>query len=112
MDISQYTSEQIKQIPELAHLYEVVRFVEKNKGKILFPEKYQASMTDMARVKTIEFFKEHPTMPLKDALVSILGSFTTDIPGFALIKMTEEIIKKWEKLAEAVNCQENELAIA
>ena len=85
MDISQYTSEQIKQIPELAHLYDVVRFVEKNKGKILFPEKYQASMTDMARVKTIEFFKVHPTMPLKDVLVSVLGGFTTDIPGFALI---------------------------
>ena len=112
MDISQYTSEQIKQMPELAHLYEVVRFIEKNKGKILFPEKYQASMTDLAKVRTVKCFNEQPTMPIKDVLVSILGSFTTDIPGFALVKMTEEIIKKWEKLSETVLQQEHELAIA
>lgn len=112
MDISQYTSEQIKQMPELAHLYEVVRFIEKNKNTILFPEKYQASMADMARVKTVEFFKAHPTMSLKEALVSILGSFTTDIPGFALVKMTEEIIKKWEKLSEMAHKTENALEMA
>jgi hypothetical protein len=112
MDISGYTSAQIREIPELAHLYKVVLFMEKNKGKILFPEKYQASMIDRAQEKTIKFFNEHPEMQLKDAVVAILGSFTTDVPGFALLKMTEEIIKTHEKLSTNVLHEARELETA
>jgi hypothetical protein len=112
MDISGYTAEQIREIPELAHLYKAVLFLEQNKGKRLFPKKYEASMTDLGAERAYKLFKEHPTMPLKEAVVAVLSSFTSDISGQLLLKMTEKIIETWEKYAKTVHHQERELALA
>jgi hypothetical protein len=112
MDISGYTAEQIREIPELAHLYKAVLFLEQNKGKRLFPKKYEASMISLGGQRAYKLFKEHPTMPLKEAVVAVLSSFTSDISGQLLLKMTEEIIVTWEKYAQTVHQQEHELAIA
>ena len=112
MDISGYTSEQIRQIPELAHFYEVVLFKEQNKGKRLFPKKYEKSMVDMGAEKTHKFFKQHPTMPLKEAVVAILSSFKSDISGELLLKITQKIIETHEKLSKIDVLQERELETA
>jgi hypothetical protein len=109
MDISGYTSEQIRQIPELAHFYEVVLFKEKNKGKRLFPKKYEASMVGLGEERAYNHLMQHPTMPLREAVATILGSFTSDIPGDVLLKMTQKIIETWEKLSSTVHQQEREL---
>ena len=112
MDISGYTAEQIREIPELAHLYKAVLFLEQNKGKRLFPKKYEASMIDLGAEMTYEFFEAHPTVPLKEAVVTVLGGFKSNIAGDLLLKITQKIIETWEKLSKTVQQQENELAIA
>jgi hypothetical protein len=112
MDISGYTAEQIREIPELAHLYDAVLFLEQNKGKRLFPKKYEASMIDLGEERARKFFKLHPTMPLREAVAAILGSFTSDIPGDVLLKMTQKIIETWEKLSSTIHRKERELETA
>lgn len=112
MDISGYTAEQIREIPELAHLYEAVLFLEQNKGKRLFPRKYEASMIDMGAEKAHDFFKVYPTMPLKEAVVAILGSFKADLSGELLLKITQRIIETWGKLLSTVHQKERELETA
>lgn len=112
MDISGYTAEQIREIPELAHLYKVVLFLEQNNGKRLFPKKYEASMIDLGAERTYKLFKEHPTMPLKEAVVAILSNFKSDISGELLLKMTEKIIETWEEYSKTMHRQEKKLAIA
>jgi hypothetical protein len=109
MDISGITSEQILQIPELAHLHKAVLFLEQNKGKRLFPKKYEASMIDLGAEKTYKLLKEQPTMPLKEALVAILSSFKSDLSGELLLKITQEIIKTHEKLSKNVFFEERVL---
>jgi hypothetical protein len=111
MDISGYTAEQIRQMPELAHLYKAVLFLEQNKGKNLFPKKYEMSVLNAATRDTHTFFSEHPTMPLKEAVVAILGSFKSDISGDLLLKITQKIIETWEKCASKVAQTEGELEL-
>jgi hypothetical protein len=48
MDISRMTSEQIAQTPELAHLYDIVRFLEVTPEKDVFPKKYETATISMA----------------------------------------------------------------
>jgi hypothetical protein len=109
MDISGISSEQILQMPELAHLYEAVLFLEKNEGKILFPKKYEASMLDRAREKTRDVFNEQPKMPLKDAVVVILARLKSDISGELLLKMTQKIIQEWASLSVKTSQEMHEL---
>jgi hypothetical protein len=106
------TSEKILQMPELAHLYKAVLFLEKNKDKILFPEKYEASMLNVTLDKTDDFFNEQPNMPLKDALIAILSSYTTQLSGELLLKVTQKIIERWEKLSKEVPHSAPELELA
>jgi hypothetical protein len=112
MDISGITSEQIKQMPELAHLYKAVLFLEQNKGERLFPKKYEASMVGLGEERTYTFFKQHPTMPLKEAVITILSSFKSDISGDILLKITQKIIETHEKLSIIAFPQERELETA
>lgn len=112
MDISGYTSEQIKQIPELAQFYKVVLFMEKNKGKNLFPKKYEMSVLDSVIKDTHNIFKEHPTMPLKNVIATVLPAFRSDLSGELILKMTQKIIETWGKLSIIVHQKERELEIA
>jgi hypothetical protein len=112
MDISGITSEQILQMPELAHLHKVVLFLEQNKGKRLFPKKYEASMIDLGAERTYKLLKTQPTMPLKEALVAVLSSFKSDISGNLLLKITQEIIKTYGKLSTNVLHEARELETA
>jgi hypothetical protein len=112
MDISGYTSEQIKQIPELAHFYEVVLFMGKNKGKNLFPKKYEMSILDVVTKDTHNIFKEHPNMPLKNVVATVLQAFKPDVSGELILKMTQKIIETWEKLSSTVHEKERELETA
>jgi hypothetical protein len=93
------SSEKILQMPELAHLYEAVLFLEKNDGKVLFPKKYEASMLDRASEKTRVVFSEQPKLLLKDAVIVTLSRLKSDISGELLLKMTEKIIQEWEALS-------------
>jgi hypothetical protein len=109
MDISGYTSEQIKEIPELAHFYDVVLFMEKNKGKNLFPKKYEMSVLDAVTKDTHNIFKEHPNLPLNNVVATVLPAFKPDLSGDLILKMTQKIIETWEKLSSSVHQKEREL---
>ena len=112
MDISGYTAEQIRQMPELAHLYKTVLFLEQNKGKNLFPKKHESSVLNLAKQDTRKFFKEQPTMPLKDVVAAIVPTFTGDLSGELIIKITQKIIETHEKLSKTVNQKQRELETA
>lgn len=112
MDISGYTAEQIRQMPELAHLHEAVLFLEKNKNTIFFPEKYEASILDIAEEDTHELFEQQPTMPLKDVIGTILPTFDSNLSGELILKMTGKIVQTWQERSKAVHFQGNALEMA
>jgi hypothetical protein len=112
MDISGYTAEQIRQMPELAHLYKTVLFLEQNKGKNLFPKKREMSVLNAATRDTQKFFNEQPTMPLKDIVAAIMSSFIPDLSGELIMKTTQKIIETHEKLSKTVSKKERELETA
>lgn len=111
MDISGYTAEQIRQMPELAHLYEAVLFLEHNKGNILFPKKYEASILDIAEEDTYELFEEQPTLPLKDVIATIVPTFSLNLSGELILKVTQKIIETWETQVEKARFLEHELEV-
>jgi hypothetical protein len=112
MDISGYTAEQIRQMPELAHLYEVVLFLEKNKNTVFFPEKYEASILEIAEEDTHELFEQQPTMPLKNVIAAIVPTFSTELSGELILKVTKKIVQTWQERLEMVHFQENALEMA
>ena len=112
MDISGISSEQIKQMPELAHLYDAVLFLEKNKGKNLSPKKHESSIVGLAEEDTYDIFRAHPTMPLKEIVVKIVNTFDTDLSGELIIKITQKVIETHGKLSKRVVQKESELEIA
>jgi hypothetical protein len=112
MNISRITSEQIKQMPELAHLYDAVLFLEKNKGKNLSPKKHESSIIGLAEEDTYDIFKEHPTMPLKEVVAKIVSTFDADLSGELIVKITQKVIETHGKLSKKVVLKEWELETA
>lgn len=109
MNANGITSEQILQMPELAHMYEAVRFLEGKDGRDLFPRKYQESMLDSAERDAYLLFKENSNLPIKEVIVSILATYPSDVRGDILLKMTQVIIQKWEKLSKKAHQTAHEL---
>jgi hypothetical protein len=109
MNADGITSEQILQMPELAHLYEAVRFLEGKDGRDLFPRKYQESMLSLAERDAYALFKKNPNLPIKEVLVRILDTYPSDIRGDILLKMTQRIIEEWTELLSKVHQTTHEL---
>ena len=103
------STEIVLRTPEYAHLYDIVHFLENAPPGSLFPEKQEAAEIDIALENAHELLKANPTLSLKETLSTVLSRCGDAFSGDLLLKITERVIKKWEKLAKPVVPQlENE----
>jgi hypothetical protein len=113
MDISEMTSEQIAKTPELAHLYDIVHFLEVTPEKDVFPKKYEAATISMAVQSAHNLLKDNPYMSLKDTVTQALNGCEDGLSSDVVLKITQKVIKKWEKIAKIVVSElRNELQAA
>lgn len=113
MDISGMTSEQILQTPALAHLYDIVHFLEVTPEKDVFPKKYEAATISMAVQAAHNLLKENPYISLKETVTRVLSGCEDGLSSDVVLKITQKVIKKWEKMSKiAVPQLRNELQAA
>lgn len=87
--------------PELAHLKDILQYVENAPVGTLFPKKYEKGIEYIATNKIYALYKENPFLPLKNVVTIVLEQIPANISTAMLIKMTPFIIQKWEKLSDA-----------
>jgi hypothetical protein len=105
------TFEEALQDASLAHIHASIRFLQKTPSKDIFPQKYAASMVDLAVEEAIELFETHPSMPLKTVISTVIASFPNDLSADLILKMTENIIEEWHIQSASLQ-KENQTAIA
>ena len=105
------TFDTVLQNPEMVHFHESIRFVQSTPFDELFPKKYEMAKTSFARRKTISLFNENPTLPLKIVLTTVLENMSNELPAPLILKITQNIIEKWESLL-ANHQQDNPLVAA
>jgi hypothetical protein len=103
------STEIVLRTPEYAHLYDIVHFLENAPPGSLFPEKQEAAEIDNALMNAHKLLKANPTLSLKETLATVLNGCGDKFSGELLLKITERVIKKWEKFSTPVVPQlENE----
>ena len=93
------TFEAALQDPTLAHLHEVIHFLEKNDGTILFPKKYKTGLKSLVSRDIKNLFQEKPTMPIAKVVATILDTLNDKLPSDMVLEITQFIIEKWENLS-------------
>lgn len=88
----------ISQNPELERFREVVAFLENAPPGSLFPEKRAASAISWARQIAHKLLEANPSVSLKETLTTVLDGFKDDLSGEVLMKITQQVIAKWEKM--------------
>jgi hypothetical protein len=107
------STEIINQNPELEEFREVVHLLENSTFKTLFPKKWEVSTLSSARERAHKLLKTHPDMSLKETLTTVLNGCEDGLSGEVLLKITEQVIKKWETLSNPIVLQsEGELQLA
>jgi hypothetical protein len=86
--------------PELAHLKDILQYVENAPNGTLFPKKYEKGIEYIASNKIYALYKVNPLTPLKNVVTIVLEQLPANISTSMLIKMTPFIIRKWEKLSD------------
>ena len=87
------------QDPTLAHLHEVIHFLEKNDGTILFPKKYKTGLKSLVSRDINRLFQEKSTMPIAKVVATILDTLNDKLPSDMVLEITQFIIEKWENLS-------------
>ena len=96
-----------KMTRENSHLFpkdfqEAFNFLEKNKGEILFKEKYYASQKDFLYLKVKELFEQYPDLPVRQVLLKIMSTLPDFLPAENLVEVTRIITTTWEELSKQV----------
>jgi hypothetical protein len=86
-------------MPELAHLKDILQFVENAPDGTLFPKKYEKGIEYIASNKIYMLYKTNPFTPLKNVVSIVVEQLPANISTSMLIKMTPFIIHQWEKLS-------------
>ena len=73
------------------------------------PKKHAMALTSHTAVETTKLFHKHPDMPIKIVLITIFKPLTNDIPPPLMLKLTQNIIAVWTKLAS--QAQEESLKV-
>lgn len=105
------TIEEMLEDPAFAHAHEGLRYLQRTPSKDVFPKKYEISMVGLAQEDAVKLFKKNPNMPLKKVISAIIASFDDDLTADLILKMTKQIIEKWEKLSSALPTQTEPLAV-
>lgn len=84
--------------PSMSHFHELIHYLEITPNKVIFSKKYELSIQDLTTRKTQALFDENPSMPLKNVLTIIIEYLPDDLAPKLLLKTTQLVVKKWEKL--------------
>lgn len=96
------TFDEVLQTPELAHLHNLVHYLEKTPNKEIFPKKYEMSIEDLTIREVKKVFIEQPDCPLKTVISTVVSQLPDDLSAVLLLKMTQLTIQEWGKLSNAV----------
>jgi hypothetical protein len=96
------TFDEVLQTPELAHLHNLVHYLEKTPNKEIFPKKYEMSIEDLTIREVKKVFIEQPYSSLKTATATVLSKLPDDLSATLLLKMTQLTIQEWSKLSNPV----------
>ncbi len=88
-------------MPEYGHFHEVIEFLQKTPPSEIFPENYQKSLNRIVPEMVEHLYMESATLPLRDVITSILAQLSNELTAKQLLKTTQLIIKKWEKLTSS-----------
>ena len=93
------TFEEVLQDPTRTSEHEVIRFLEKNEDKELFPEKNGAGFHVRLIIKMNQLLDETPDMPLYTFLVNTLTGLERDLTPEKMLETTQLIVKGWVELS-------------
>jgi hypothetical protein len=94
--------------PEKAQQIEAfIHYVEKTPYSKMFPKKYEMGIERIVLQYTGQLFEEHPNLPLKNVVSTVLNSLKEDLSAELLLKMTKVIIEKWARVSTVVYEQKN-----
>ena len=94
-----WTAEEILKTPEMADFHETALFLQKNKGKILFPRKFLVAVKSMVTQRVPQLFETNPSMPITEVVAIILKGLDKRTDGDMLIKITKWIVDEWQSVA-------------
>ena len=95
------------QMPELAHLHDVILYVENAHDSELSPKKYQIGLEHIASKKIQILYKENPEMGIKHVIMAVFEKLPDDMPTLFIVKITQFILKKWETVSNSIPRKEN-----
>lgn len=94
------TFDEAKSNPEFKAWFPAIEFFEKNRGKILAPEKYILAQKSHIRQALNELIEGNPEATLKDAIIAAIQPLPDFVPDDMLKRLTRFAIEYWEKLKE------------
>ena len=95
------------QMPELAHLHDIILYVENAHDSELSPKKYQIGLEHIASKRIQMLYKENSKMPIKHVIMAVFEKLPDDMPALFIAKITQFILKKWETLSNSIPQKEN-----
>lgn len=94
------TFEEALQDPSLSHFHEVIRFLEANGDKILFPTKFMMSMKDSVIRKLRKLHAETPDMAFLNVVITTLTGRNENMTPEMILEITDFIMKEWQNLQQ------------
>jgi hypothetical protein len=95
------STEIINQNPELERFRDIVHLLENSTFETLFPEKHAASAISWAKQIAHDLLKADPTVSLKETMMVVLNRGEDGLSGEVMLKITQQVIEKWEKMHQA-----------
>ncbi len=92
-------------------LQDVFDFLEKNKGKIHFPEKYFKGQKENVIARTETLYLKDPKMPLRQIIRKVLKSMPDFLTGENLVQVVTYITETWAKCQAELNKETAEAAV-
>ena len=96
------TAEKVLQDPSLAHFHEAIHFMEKNKDKIFFPEKFMLNLKHWVTQDLKILYRKSPNMPLLDVVITTLTGMNEKMTPEMITEITNFAMTKWESLQQTV----------
>ena len=94
-------------MPKLAHLHDIILYVENAHDSELSPKKYQMGLEHIASKRIQMLYKENPKMAIKNVIMAVFEKLPDDMPNLFIVKITQYILKKWETVSNSISQKEN-----
>ena len=106
------TLDEIMQNDSLSELRAVALFLDTNKDKILFPEKFMGSLKNIVSREINELFDKSPDTPLVNVVTAMLTGMNEKMSPQMILEITDFIINKWQNLSAPKQRKVGELELA